>query len=354
MNLDIVLHFQDGNRFSVPCASQTTILELKGKICAVKGIPIDHQLLELNCLRKTLVNDHLTLSDYGVRHRDIVSLKTTRLLGAPHSCDKDGGCFRKYASEGILLGLLACLHNGMRIDTSDAEGRTALMLASLKGYPDMVNFLIINGANPTLPDLSGRSSLFYGVTSGKAAIVTHLLQAGAPVRGTDKRGQTAADITTNTSLVSLIVKEAEYREALPKLLHGVLNRLISAVCIDVIGHYLNMEGKLGEQWSFTPKKKNPTPSSEETVPLERMTKRMRIQENTPMAPMFPLEQDVAMAIDEPAPQYGDDEQFEVYQDHEEDNVMAETLLPQQMETWECNHCTYKNPITSYHCDVCGS
>jgi len=73
-----------------------------------------------------------------------------------------------------------------------------------------------------------------------------------------------------------------------------------------------------------------------------------------MAPMFPLEQDVAMAIDEPAPQYGDDEQFEVYQDHEEDNVMAETLLPQQMETWECNHCTYKNPITSYHCDVCGS
>ena len=58
-------------------------------------------------------------------------------------------------------------------------GETALLIAAMEGYNDFVKLLVENGANVNLVDNLQNSPLFYASEKGYTEIVEILLLAGA-------------------------------------------------------------------------------------------------------------------------------------------------------------------------------
>jgi len=84
----------------------------------------------------------------------------------------------KKRKETIVRSLVEA---GVDIDTLDNEGRTPLIVASIKGHADVVDFLAEAGANIDHKDSegSGRTALIHAVNDQKTAIVEILVKHGA-------------------------------------------------------------------------------------------------------------------------------------------------------------------------------
>jgi hypothetical protein len=87
--------------------------------------------------------------------------------------------FRRAAEIGDLSGLQRLLEKQTDIDSRDAAGRTALMLATLHGQTDAVAALLAYGADPNAADADGTRPLQAAKAGDHPAIVAALQRYGA-------------------------------------------------------------------------------------------------------------------------------------------------------------------------------
>lgn len=91
----------------------------------------------------------------------------------------------KAAANGDLEKVIEILNKGVNVnasfarDDSELSGKTALMVASLRGYSNIVAELIKRGANVNLKHYSGETALMFAAAKGDAKIVKALVRAGA-------------------------------------------------------------------------------------------------------------------------------------------------------------------------------
>jgi ankyrin repeat protein len=91
----------------------------------------------------------------------------------------DPDALRQAAAGGNLTALGAQLANASDIDARDAEGRTALMLATLNGRTDAVTFLLAHGADPRAADAHGTTPLQAAIAADEREIIAALKRYGA-------------------------------------------------------------------------------------------------------------------------------------------------------------------------------
>ena len=107
-------------------------------------------------------------------------------------------------------------HPTLLIDQLGREGKTALIHAAEHGAGEMVDFLLLKGANPNARSQGGETALMYvpGTkwkkgASDKISVANSLLAAGAnPDLARKKEGNTAliyAEANTNVKLVDLFL-----------------------------------------------------------------------------------------------------------------------------------------------------
>jgi ankyrin repeat protein len=87
--------------------------------------------------------------------------------------------FRRAAQIGDLAALQTLVEKQADIESRDAAGRTALMLATLHGQTDAVAALLAYGADPNAADADGTTPLQAATTGDHPAIVAVLRRYGA-------------------------------------------------------------------------------------------------------------------------------------------------------------------------------
>ena len=98
---------------------------------------------------------------------------------------------RRAASDGNLAAVRGSLRRGANVDSTEANGRTALMHAAAKGHVEIVSYLLAKGADVNARAHCGAHPLIYATRSGKEALVRALLDAGASVDLPNNTGETA-------------------------------------------------------------------------------------------------------------------------------------------------------------------
>ncbi|BDA49938.1 probable potassium channel AKT2 [Coccomyxa sp. Obi] len=83
------------------------------------------------------------------------------------------------ASQGDVAKIRQMLHQGFAPDSADYDGRTALMLASVKGHADVAVALISAGADVAIKDNLNRNGLMEACIHGHTAIIELLRRQGA-------------------------------------------------------------------------------------------------------------------------------------------------------------------------------
>lgn len=85
------------------------------------------------------------------------------------------------SAKGDLGAVKKMLSEGADVNSTDANGRTALIEASWGGYNDVVKLLIEKGADVNAADKSGYTAIMRASEEGHQTIVTSLIKAGADV-----------------------------------------------------------------------------------------------------------------------------------------------------------------------------
>jgi Ankyrin repeats (3 copies) len=86
---------------------------------------------------------------------------------------------RRAAEAGDLSSLQTLLDTEVDIDSRDDMGRTALMLAILRGQADSASLLLEHGADPNAVDARGTTPLQVAMSADEQAIVAALRRKGA-------------------------------------------------------------------------------------------------------------------------------------------------------------------------------
>lgn len=100
---------------------------------------------------------------------------------------------------------------GLHFETPDDHNKTALHLAAMVGFGDVVRALVAKGANIHAVDRFGRTPLHYAALRGCKDAAVALLEAGAKTNVQDKDGNTplhlaySGEATLNELLMSLTI-----------------------------------------------------------------------------------------------------------------------------------------------------
>lgn len=87
----------------------------------------------------------------------------------------------------ILLQSAATINNF--VNSQDDGGWTPLVWACEHGYIDVVNYLIVKGADPCLRDVEHNEALHWAAFSGSSNIVELLLNRGCDVNTVNAHGE---------------------------------------------------------------------------------------------------------------------------------------------------------------------
>lgn len=91
------------------------------------------------------------------------------------------------------------------IDQKNSEGRTSLMFAASGPFPETVEFLLQEGADPNAKDsVEGWSPLMYAAAEGNFDVVEVLLEYQADVSLKDEDGETAIDFARNNGHMEVV------------------------------------------------------------------------------------------------------------------------------------------------------
>ena len=108
------------------------------------------------------------------------------------------------ATAALMRGLVSCwpralsflkvgelLAKGADVKARDENGTTTLMIASAKGYCEVVRQLLDKSADVRAQDKDGATALMHASAAGHSEVVGQLLDKGADVHAQDKDGATA-------------------------------------------------------------------------------------------------------------------------------------------------------------------
>ncbi len=82
------------------------------------------------------------------------------------------------AESGDTQGVQAALDSQVDVNARDAEGRTALMIATRHGQTKAVLALLAHGADPNIPDTKGFTPLRIANSAGNSSIIVALKKSG--------------------------------------------------------------------------------------------------------------------------------------------------------------------------------
>lgn len=118
-----------------------------------------------------------------------------------------------------FLPHFARLCQWLNVDFQDAQGRSPLMLATEYGLADLVEILLLAGANPNLQDKQGVTALMFAaqqlehVDNQREATLQLLLAHGAKVNLQDQSGRSAlmlaAQAYSEVGILSLLARGAQ-------------------------------------------------------------------------------------------------------------------------------------------------
>jgi len=116
------------------------------------------------------------------------------------------------ATAALMRGLVSCwpralsflkvgdlLAKGADVHARDKDGATALMIASAKGYWEVVGQLLAKGADVNAQDKDGETALMRASAAGHSEVVGQLLAKGADVHAQNRAGATALSYTIKES-----------------------------------------------------------------------------------------------------------------------------------------------------------
>ena len=103
------------------------------------------------------------------------------LAQAPPGMKPDERELLQAAFDGKLEAIRALVSNGISVDATDPEKRTALMWAAFNGHTPVVRYLLEKGATVDAKDENGRTALLYASSGPFAETVELLLKKGAEV-----------------------------------------------------------------------------------------------------------------------------------------------------------------------------
>jgi ankyrin repeat protein len=101
------------------------------------------------------------------------------------------GELHKCAATGNFERAEQMLEGGTDIEATNANGMTALFLASLNGRVELVVLLVEHGANVSHADSEGLTALHWACLKGNILCVKYLLEHGARITERDYEGKTA-------------------------------------------------------------------------------------------------------------------------------------------------------------------
>jgi ankyrin repeat protein len=122
------------------------------------------------------------------RGQDVAASGATAARSPPHSfapaaaspgSSDPAAELRRAAETGDIPRLQMLLGRQPAIDARDENGRTALMLAVLRGESRAVDMLLASGADPNAADGGGTTPLQAAIAGNQPAIVAALQRAGA-------------------------------------------------------------------------------------------------------------------------------------------------------------------------------
>jgi ankyrin repeat protein len=102
-----------------------------------------------------------------------------------------GSDLAKTALCGTLPEVKKLIQAGVKLDASDRDGFTPLMLAITGGNLKIATYFIEQGADVNRRNRRGQTALMLAAQDGRKEIVEHLIQAGADVLAVDKEKMSA-------------------------------------------------------------------------------------------------------------------------------------------------------------------
>ena len=100
------------------------------------------------------------------------------------------------ARTGNVPALQSLLATGLDVNTANAQGFTALTLATYGNHAEATQFLLAHGANPNVQDVAGNTALMGLAFKGYAQVARLLLQHGADPNRRNATGSTALMFAT--------------------------------------------------------------------------------------------------------------------------------------------------------------
>jgi len=77
------------------------------------------------------------------------------------------------------------------VEIDKVESDRRFIEAAAKGDLEVINFLLVNGADINAVDAKGRTALHFAASSGRVRIVKYLINKGADIKIRDKSGRSA-------------------------------------------------------------------------------------------------------------------------------------------------------------------